>query len=98
MSDTEELAWEPLGFVDYLILAVVGVLQAVALGVCVHLIKWRKWPPYLVKNVDIVILMASSVEGCCTQARLSVSSPVSRPQPLNGVFHRNVKSPRRVLF
>lgn len=61
MADAVEPAWEPLGSVDYLMLGVVGMLQAIALGVCVHLIKWRKWPPYLVKNVDIVILMASVV-------------------------------------
>ncbi|CAM9451135.1 unnamed protein product, partial [Ectocarpus sp. 4 AP-2014] len=55
MSDEEP--WEPLTFVDYLMLGMVGTFQAVALGMCIHLIRWRKWPPYVTKNVDIVIIM-----------------------------------------
>ncbi|CAM9736692.1 unnamed protein product, partial [Ectocarpus sp. 8 AP-2014] len=55
MSD-EEL-WEPLTMVDYLMLGIVGTFQALALGVCVHLFLWRNWPPYVTKNVDIVIIM-----------------------------------------
>eukprot|EP00903_Cladosiphon_okamuranus_P013298 g12395.t2 len=57
MLDDEDAPWEPLGFVDYAVLGGVGSLQAAALIVCVHLMHWRKWPPYLVKNVDIVIFM-----------------------------------------
>ncbi|CAM9864575.1 unnamed protein product [Ectocarpus sp. 6 AP-2014] len=55
MSDEEP--WEPLTFVDYAMLGMVGAFQAFALGVCIHLIRWRKWPPYVTKNVDIVIIM-----------------------------------------
>ncbi|CAM9705339.1 unnamed protein product [Ectocarpus fasciculatus] len=55
MSDEE--AWEPLTMVDYLMLGIVGTFQAFALGVCVHLFVWRKWPPYVTKNVEIVIIM-----------------------------------------
>ncbi|CBJ31524.1 similar to regulator of G-protein signaling 16 [Ectocarpus siliculosus] len=55
MSDEEP--WEPLTFVDYVMLGMVGAFQAFALGVCIHLIRWRKWPPYVTKNVDIVIIM-----------------------------------------
>ncbi|CAN0088475.1 unnamed protein product [Ectocarpus sp. 12 AP-2014] len=55
MSDEEP--WEPLTFADYVMLGMVGTFQAFALGVCIHLIRWRKWPPYVTKNVDIVIIM-----------------------------------------
>ncbi|CBJ31531.1 signal transducer, putative [Ectocarpus siliculosus] len=55
MSDEE--VWEPLTMVDYIMLGFVGTVQAFALGVCVHLLCWRNWPPYVTKNVDIVIIM-----------------------------------------
>ncbi|CBJ31530.1 hypothetical protein Esi_0262_0022 [Ectocarpus siliculosus] len=55
MSDEE--VWEPLTMVDYTMLGFVGTVQAFALGVCVHLLIWRNWPPYVTKNVDIVIVM-----------------------------------------
>lgn len=55
MSDEE--VWEPLTMVDYIMLGFVGTAQAFALGVCVHLLSWRNWPPYVTKNVDIVIVM-----------------------------------------
>ncbi|CAM9247127.1 unnamed protein product [Ectocarpus sp. 4 AP-2014] len=55
MSDEE--VWEPLTMVDYIMLGFVGTVQAFALGVCVHLLSWRNWPPYVTKNVDIVIVM-----------------------------------------
>eukprot|EP00903_Cladosiphon_okamuranus_P006658 g6501.t1 len=48
--------WEPLSLVDLFILGMVGTFQLVALAVCVHLVRWRKWPPYLAKNVDVVII------------------------------------------
>lgn len=56
MADVED-PWEPLDLVDYLALGMVGAMQALALGICMHLIRWRKWPPYLTKNVDVVIIM-----------------------------------------
>ncbi|CAM9832099.1 unnamed protein product [Ectocarpus sp. 12 AP-2014] len=55
MSDEEP--WEPLTMADYPMLGIVGTFQAFALGVCIHLFRWRKWPPYVTKNVDIVIIM-----------------------------------------
>ncbi|CAM9372968.1 unnamed protein product [Ectocarpus fasciculatus] len=55
MSD--ERRWEPLAMADFFVLGMVGTCQAFALGVCVHLIRWRKWPPYVTKNVDMVIIM-----------------------------------------
>ncbi|CAN0106221.1 unnamed protein product [Ectocarpus fasciculatus] len=57
MSDEQPEPWEPLTMADFLILGMVGTCQAFALGVCIHLIRWRKWPPYVTKNVDIVIIM-----------------------------------------
>ncbi|CAM9272311.1 unnamed protein product [Ectocarpus sp. 4 AP-2014] len=48
--------WEPLGMLDFFVLGMVSTFQLVALGVCAHLVKWRKWPPYLTKNVDVVII------------------------------------------
>lgn len=51
--------WEPLGMLDYFVLGMVSTFQLVALGVCVHLVKCRKWPPYLTKNVDVVIISVS---------------------------------------
>eukprot|EP00903_Cladosiphon_okamuranus_P006660 g6502.t2 len=48
--------WEPLSLVDLFILGMVGTFQLVALVVCIHLVRWRKWPPYLTKNVDVVII------------------------------------------
>ncbi|CAB1105051.1 unnamed protein product [Ectocarpus sp. CCAP 1310/34] len=55
MSDKE--VWEPLAMVDYIMLGFVGTVQTFALGVCIHLLSWRHWPPYVTKNVDIVIVM-----------------------------------------
>ncbi|CAM9296984.1 unnamed protein product, partial [Ectocarpus sp. 8 AP-2014] len=60
MSDEEP--WEPLTMADYLMLGIVGTFQAFALGVCIHLFRWRKWPPYVTKNVDIVIVMVECSE------------------------------------
>ncbi|CAM9283552.1 unnamed protein product, partial [Ectocarpus sp. 8 AP-2014] len=54
MSDNQP--WEPLGMLDFFVLGMVSTFQLVALGVCAHLVKWRKWPPYLTKNVDVVII------------------------------------------
>ncbi|CAM9384392.1 unnamed protein product [Ectocarpus fasciculatus] len=53
----DEDPWQPLTMVDYFMLGIVGTFQAFALGVCIHLFAWRHWPPYVTKNVDIVIIM-----------------------------------------
>ncbi|CAN0019425.1 unnamed protein product [Ectocarpus sp. 12 AP-2014] len=82
MSDEEP--WEPLTMADYLMLGIVGTFQAFALGVCIHLFRWRKWPPYVTKNVDIVIIMVSGV--CMLRVagfhagikRMSTSAPGDR--------------------
>lgn len=52
---TENAPWVPLSLLDFFILGMVGTFQFVALIVCVHLVRWRKWPPYLTKNVDVVV-------------------------------------------
>lgn len=51
----EHQAWEPLSFVDFVLLGMVATFQVAALLVCAHLVRWRKWPPYLTKNVDVVV-------------------------------------------
>ncbi|CAM9864306.1 unnamed protein product [Ectocarpus sp. 6 AP-2014] len=79
MSDEEP--WEPLGMADYLMLGIVGTFQAFALGVCIHLFRWRKWPPYVTKNVDIVIIMVECSEVAGFHAgikRTSISAPGAR--------------------
>lgn len=60
-GDAVSEAWEPLSVVDAVILALVGTLQGLALLICVHLIRWRKWPPYVTKNVTLVVI--STVSG-----------------------------------
>ena len=50
--------WEPLSVVDVSVLGLVGTFQTFALLICVHLIRWRKWPPYITKNVDLVVTSA----------------------------------------
>lgn len=75
--------WEPLTMVDYLMLGIVGTFQALALGVCVHLFVWRNWPPYVTKNVDIVIIMVSGYMQrhlfCCVVVGVSPSA-AARPR------------------
>lgn len=51
-----EREWEPLSFPDYAMLAFTGTWQFVALVVCVHLLLNRHWPPYVTKNVTLVII------------------------------------------
>ena len=53
--------WEPLSVVDVSLLGLVGTFQAFAVLICVHLIWCRKWPPYVTKNVDLVV--TSTVAG-----------------------------------
>lgn len=49
-------AWEPLSAPDFWVVGFVATFQTVSLLVCVHLIRWRIWPPYVIKNVGIVII------------------------------------------
>lgn len=58
--------WQPLTSVDYLVLGFVGTLQLAAFLVCVHLIWYRKWPPYVTKNVNLVVIAVSLsiLNGC----------------------------------
>ncbi len=51
----ENQPWEPLAFPDFFLLGAVGTFQLVALGVCIHLVVHRKWPPYVTKNVNLVV-------------------------------------------
>lgn len=59
--------WEPLSDADYFIVAFVGVCQALALFMCVHLVWCRKWPPYVTKNVNLVVITVSAPPAilCC---------------------------------
>lgn len=57
----ESQPWEPLAFLDFFLLGVVGTFQLVALGVCIHLVVHRKWPPYVTKNVDVVVRYCSII-------------------------------------
>ena len=64
MSDEEALGvtgivWEPLSSVDFALVGSVGFLQAIAVGICVHLLWWRRWPPYVTKNVNLVVISVS---------------------------------------
>lgn len=52
--------WEPLAVVDVVCLGLAGTLQGFALLICMHLIRWRKWPPYVSKNVNLVIITTVS--------------------------------------
>ena len=54
-------SWESLSAGDFGVLGLVGSLQALAFLVCIHLVWWRKWPPYVTKNVDMVV--TSTVSG-----------------------------------
>ncbi|CAN0260055.1 unnamed protein product, partial [Laminaria digitata] len=54
-GDNSEV-WEPLSSVDYFMLGLVGTFQMAALLVCAHLIWYRRWPPYVTKNVNIVVI------------------------------------------
>ncbi|CAM9480659.1 unnamed protein product, partial [Ascophyllum nodosum] len=52
--------WEPLSSVDFTLVGSVGFLQAIAVGICVHLLWWRRWPPYVTKNVNLVVISTIS--------------------------------------
>ena len=63
--------WEPLSVVDVTVLGLVGTFQAIALLICVHLVRWRKWPPYITKNVDLVV--TSAVAGALSTIAVAIS-------------------------
>lgn len=48
--------WMPLKGVDYCMLVLVSTCQVFALAVCLHLFLNRHWPPYVTKNVTLVIV------------------------------------------
>ncbi|CAM9258459.1 unnamed protein product [Scytosiphon promiscuus] len=54
MATTEP--WQPLGLLDFFVVGMVSTFQVAAFGVCIHLVQWRKWPPYVTKNVNVVII------------------------------------------
>lgn len=66
--------WEPLSSVDFGILGFVATFQAAALLVCVHLLWWRKWPPYVTKNVNLVVIAVSVSTSLTAAARYGVLS------------------------
>lgn len=49
-----------LSRVDGILVGLVGTWQAFALLICVHLIWCRKWPPYVTKNVALVVIATVS--------------------------------------
>lgn len=62
-GDAANAASEPsvtLSHVDGFLVGLVGVWQAFALLICVQLIRWRKWPPYVTKNVMLVVITTVS--------------------------------------
>ena len=63
--------WEPLSVVDVTVLGLVGTFQAISLLICVHLVRWRKWPPYITKNVDLVV--TSAVAGALSTIAVAIS-------------------------
>ena len=63
--------WEPLSVVDVSLLGLVGTFQAFAVLICVHLICCRKWPPYVTKNVDLVV--TSAVAGALSTIAVAIS-------------------------
>lgn len=50
----QEEGWEDVAWPDYGILGFTAVHQLVVLGVVVHLVRNRDWPPYVTKNVALV--------------------------------------------
>jgi len=60
-SDSEP--WEHLSIVDVSVLGFVGTLQVFALLVCAHLVRNRKWPPYVTKNPILVVIAVREPAG-----------------------------------
>lgn len=56
MSSGEDVKSE-LTSADYIVIAIVASMQLVSFFVSVHLWWWRHWPPYVVKNINLVIIM-----------------------------------------
>lgn len=52
-------SWQPLSSVDFMLLGFVSIFQLQALVICFHLIWCRKWPPYVTKNVILVVISVS---------------------------------------
>lgn len=46
--------------VDGILVGLVGTWQAFALLICAHLIWCRQWPPYITKNVTLVVIATVS--------------------------------------
>lgn len=44
------------------LLGFIGALQVLSLLMCVHLLRWRKWPPYVTKNVSLVVITVSALD------------------------------------
>ncbi|CAM9739286.1 unnamed protein product, partial [Ectocarpus fasciculatus] len=65
-------AWEPLSAPDFWVVGFVVAFQTVSLLVCVHLVRWRNWPPYIIKNVDIVII--STISGVLWNVAMAISA------------------------
>ncbi len=61
--------WEPLSVVDVSVLGLVGTLQLFALLICVHLLRNRKWPPYVTKNPILVVFAVRENRSGCRARR-----------------------------
>lgn len=59
-ADLVSEPWESLSVVDVSIVGLIGTLQVFALLVCVHLLRWRKWPPYVTKSPGLVVVATVS--------------------------------------
>lgn len=70
-ADLGSEPWESLSVVDVSIIGLIGTLQAFALLVCVHLIQWRKWPPYVTKSPGLVVV--ATVSGVLWTFAIAVS-------------------------
>lgn len=54
------------------LLGVIGALQMLSLLMCVHLLMWRKWPPYVTKNVNLVVIAVSGLDVVDTDVDVAV--------------------------
>eukprot|EP00903_Cladosiphon_okamuranus_P006656 g6499.t1 len=74
MAEDEAVSepWDPLSAVDIGILGLIGTLQAFALLICVHLLRWRKWPPYVTKSPILVVI--ATVSGVLWWVSMAIAS------------------------
>lgn len=59
VMSSEEEDPSALTSVDHIVAGTVAFMQLVATLVSVHLWWYRRWPPYIIKNSNLVIVMVS---------------------------------------